>query len=44
METFASGMMGKGVAIKPTEGKLVSPVDGVVTALFPTLHAVRGNF
>jgi len=38
-ETFASGMMGKGVAIKPTEGKLVSPVDGVVTALFPTLHA-----
>ena len=39
-ETFASGMMGKGVAIKPTEGKLVSPVDGVVTALFPTLHAV----
>ncbi|HAZ1244832.1 TPA: PTS transporter subunit EIIC [Enterococcus faecium] len=39
-ETFARGMMGKGVAIKPTEGKLVSPVDGVVTALFPTLHAV----
>lgn len=39
-ETFASGMMGQGVAIVPTEGKLVSPVNGVVTALFPTLHAV----
>lgn len=39
-EVFASGALGKGVAIEPTEGKLVSPVAGTVTILFPTLHAV----
>ncbi|WP_160686951.1 beta-glucoside-specific PTS transporter subunit IIABC [Clostridium sp. C2-6-12] len=39
-ETFASGIMGKGVAINPVQGKLVSPVNGKVTAIFPTLHAV----
>lgn len=39
-EAFASGAMGKGVAIKPTEGTLVSPVDGVVSAVFPTSHAI----
>lgn len=39
-ETFASGIMGKGIAINPSEGKLVSPVNGVITALFPTLHAI----
>ena len=39
-EVFASGALGKGIAIEPTEGVLVSPVNGVVTALFPTGHAV----
>lgn len=39
-ETFASGIMGKGVAINPLQGKLVSPVKGEITALFPTLHAI----
>lgn len=39
-EAFASGAMGKGVAIKPTEGMLISPVDGVVSAVFPTSHAI----
>ncbi|MBD7915400.1 PTS glucose transporter subunit IIA [Clostridium sp. Sa3CUN1] len=39
-ETFASGIMGKGVAIIPSEGKLTSPVNGVISAIFPTLHAV----
>lgn len=39
-ETFASGIMGKGVAIIPSEGKLSSPVNGVISAIFPTLHAV----
>lgn len=39
-EAFSSGAMGKGLAIEPTEGKLVSPVNGVVTMLFPTFHAV----
>ncbi|GIN39581.1 beta-glucoside-specific PTS transporter subunit IIABC [Heyndrickxia oleronia] len=37
---FASGALGKGVAIEPSEGKLVSPVSGTVSALFPTNHAV----
>lgn len=37
---FASGALGKGVAIEPSEGKLVSPVSGTVSALFPTNHAI----
>ncbi|MEH7117316.1 beta-glucoside-specific PTS transporter subunit IIABC [Neobacillus vireti] len=37
---FSSEVMGKGVAIEPTEGIVVSPVNGVVTTLFRTKHAV----
>ncbi|MDO7203892.1 PTS glucose transporter subunit IIA [Paraclostridium bifermentans] len=29
-----------GVAIIPSDGKVVAPVDGVVTTLFPSLHAI----
>lgn len=39
-ESFASGAMGKGVAIEPIEGKLFAPVTGTITALFPTKHAL----
>ena len=39
-QTFASGMMGKGLAIIPSEGILKSPIDGEVIALFPTGHAI----
>lgn len=39
-QAFADGLMGKGVAVLPSEGKLVAPVDGEVTTLFPTGHAV----
>lgn len=39
-EAFASGALGKGVAIVPSEGKLYAPVSGMVAALFPTKHAI----
>lgn len=39
-ETFSSGIMGKGVAIKPTEGKLYAPTEGTITATFRSGHAV----
>lgn len=37
---FASGALGRGVAIIPSEGKLVSPVNGKISALFGTNHAI----
>ena len=36
---FSSGVMGQGVVIEPSQGELVSPVNGTVTVLFPTKHA-----
>ena len=38
--TFAEGMLGKGVAIIPEEGKVYAPADGEISLLFDTLHAV----
>ena len=37
---FSSGVMGQGIVIEPSQGELVSPVNGTVTVLFPTKHAV----
>ena len=37
---FASKALGEGVAIDPTDGVVISPCNGSVTALFPTLHAI----
>lgn len=37
---FSSGVLGQGVGIMPSDGKVVAPVDGVVTTLFPSLHAI----
>lgn len=39
-EVFASGAMGKGIAIKPADGTVVAPVNGEITLVFPTGHAV----
>lgn len=39
-QVFSSGAMGKGIAIIPEEGKLVSPVSGTVMTAFPTKHAI----
>ena len=39
-EVFASGMLGPGAAIEPSEGKLYAPADGRIELVFPTKHAV----
>lgn len=38
--TFAEEMLGKGMAIKPVEGKVYAPCDGEVALVFDTKHAV----
>ncbi|MEG0658588.1 PTS sugar transporter subunit IIA [Anaerorhabdus sp.] len=37
---FSQKMMGDGLFIKPTSDKIVSPIDGEVVMMFPTLHAI----
>lgn len=39
-ETFARKLMGDGFAVEPTDGQIVSPIKGKVTAIFPTKHAI----
>lgn len=39
-EAFATGALGKGIAIQPIDGKVYAPANGTITILFPTLHAV----
>ena len=39
-DAFAHGALGKGLAIEPKEGKVVSPFNGTVIALFPSKHAI----
>ncbi|MDO5409130.1 MAG: beta-glucoside-specific PTS transporter subunit IIABC [Lachnospiraceae bacterium] len=38
--TFASGILGEGFAVIPSEGKVYAPFDGVCENLFETLHAL----
>ena len=38
--TFAEGLLGNGIAIEPTEGKVYAPCDGTVEMMFSTGHAV----
>jgi PTS system beta-glucosides-specific IIC component len=38
--TFASGLLGKGVAITPQQGRVVAPATGRVASLFNTKHAI----
>lgn len=39
-EAFATGILGNGIAVEPTEGKLYSPTNGVVNNIFDTKHAI----
>jgi PTS system D-glucosamine-specific IIC component len=39
-EAFASGVLGQGVAIEPSEGKLYAPADAVVEDVFDSKHAI----
>ena len=39
-EAFASGVLGNGIAIEPSDGELVAPADGEISSTFETHHAV----
>ena len=38
--TFSQEMLGKGIAIKPSKGRVVAPIDGEIAMIFETKHAV----
>ncbi|WP_339307568.1 beta-glucoside-specific PTS transporter subunit IIABC [Paenibacillus sp. FSL R5-0519] len=38
--TFAGEHMGKGIAIRPTSGRVVSPITGIVQTVYRTKHAI----
>lgn len=39
-ETFAAGILGRGVGIEPSEGVVVAPFDGEISSVTETHHAV----
>lgn len=39
-EAFASGVLGDGIAIEPSDGELVAPADGEISSIFETHYAV----
>lgn len=39
-ETFASGVLGAGVALEPTDGTVYAPFDGTVETLLDSHHAI----
>lgn len=40
-EAFSQKVLGDGIAVEPTEGKLYSPCDGKVDMVFETKHAIN---
>lgn len=38
--TFGEEILGKGIAIIPSDGHVYAPADGVISTVFPTGHAV----
>lgn len=39
-ETFATGVLGHGIAVEPSEGKVYAPFDGTCESVFDTKHAL----
>lgn len=39
-EVFAGGLLGEGIGIEPADGKFFAPVDGVITSITDTNHAL----
>ena len=39
-ETFSSGIMGQCIGIYPESGEISAPIDGVVSMIAPTMHAI----
>ncbi len=39
-QVFSQGLVGKGFAIKPTSNLIYAPVDGTISMIFPTKHAI----
>lgn len=39
-EVFSKGILGQGIAVIPTEGKVVAPFDGTVATIIDSKHAV----
>ena len=40
-ETFATGVLGRGIAVEPSEGKVYAPFDGTCQSVFDTKHALN---
>lgn len=38
--TFGEEILGKGIAVIPSDGRVYAPADGVISTVFPTGHAV----
>ncbi|MCV9878790.1 beta-glucoside-specific PTS transporter subunit IIABC [Brenneria izbisi] len=39
-KVFSSGIVGPGIAVRPQEGRIYSPVDGVIASTFASSHAI----
>lgn len=39
-EVFASGALGTGIGVLPSDGFIYAPADGIISTVFPTKHAI----